>query len=272
MLRLKFDPASASMQLAIDEAMLQWADGVVERRSDGQADPRRDSESSPHQSTELFRVWKFAQPTVVLGRSSKIDEEVDREFCQFRGIEVLRRCTGGASVVGGPGCLMYSVVIATPGEGGLRKIDVAHDFVMQRVLSAVQDQIPEATRLGICDLTLGEKKFSGNSLRVARHHLLYHGTILMSADLSLIAACLDHAPRQPEYRRGRGHGEFVTNVNLDEAKLTESLCRAFEVRPFDARPFDARDGEDSDLLANIEAIAADLMNQRYGDPAWHERR
>ena len=267
MLRLKFDPASAAKELAIDEAMLQWADGVVEGRVDDRAEWQADPHGVSSDLTQLFRVWKFAQPTVVLGRSSKIDEEVDRESCRVRGIEVLRRCTGGASVVGGPGCLMYSVVIATPGEGGLRKIDVAHEFVMQRVLSSVRDQIPGATRLGICDLTLGKKKFSGNSLRVARHHLLYHGTILISADLSLIAECLDHAPRQPEYRGGRGHGDFVTNVPLDEAKLIESLGRAFGVRGWEDRS-----GAENDLLAKIEAIAEGLMAARYGDRDWHERR
>lgn len=249
MLRLKFDPATAQLELARDEAMLVWADSIVENED-------------ANQPTELFRTWGFERPTVVLGRSSKIDEEVDREFCRSRSIEVLRRCTGGASVVGGPGCLMYSVVIATPSDGGLRKIDVAHDYVMQRVLSAVQTQMPTAERLGICDLTLREKKFSGNSLRVARHHLLYHGTILLSSDLALVARCLDHAPRQPEYRRGRDHGEFITNTGLDKSILIDSLVESFE----------ATDSAKPELYAAIETVATELLASRYDDSSWHTRR
>lgn len=249
MLRLKFDPATAATELARDEAMLVWADSIIENED-------------ANRPTELFRTWTFERPTVVLGRSSKINDEVDRAFCQSQSIEVLRRCTGGASVVGGPGCLMYSVVIATPDDGGLRKIDVAHDYVMQRVLSAVKTQMPAARRLGICDLTLDGKKFSGNSLRVARHHLLYHGTILISSDLELVARCLDHAPRQPDYRQGRDHRDFITNIEVHEARLIDALGDSFE----------ATDAAGTDLHTAIEGTADLLHVSRYGDPAWHTRR
>ncbi|WP_404310543.1 lipoate--protein ligase family protein [Neorhodopirellula lusitana] len=251
MLRLKFDAGTPARELARDEAMLQWADSMAEQ----------DDHS---QSTQLFRVWKFTRPTVVLGRSSKFQDEVNLPYCDSRSIEVLRRCTGGASVVGGPGCLMYSVVIAVPSDGGLRKIDVAHDFVMQRVLAAVQDQLPHAKRLGICDLTLGQRKFSGNSLRVARHHLLYHGTILLSADLEMLARCLDFAPRQPEYRQGRSHHDFVTNIDVQENQLVESLAQQFETNSDSAAS--------NELVEKIEEIANALVLSRYNDPAWHTRR
>lgn len=259
MLRLNFEPASAAFELARDEAMLLWADSIVESRLGG--DHSSQSASSVA-TTELIRTWSFVRPTVVLGRSSKIDEEVDRRFCLSRSIEVLRRCTGGASVVGGPGCLMYSVVIATPGDGELRKIDVAHDYVMTRVLAAVQDQLPEAKRLGICDLTLDDKKFSGNSLRVTRHHLLYHGTILIASNLDLFARCLAYAPRQPQYRRGRNHGDFITNVDLDQTRLIESLGRTFA----------AEQCADARLSNEISIIADGLFASRYADASWHQKR
>lgn len=254
MLQLNFKSACAPMELAREEAMLQWADGAFENGD-------RASGDTASGDTALLRVWRFAKPTVILGRSSKVDEEVDRLWCHQNGMEVLRRCTGGASVVGGPGCVMYSVVVGVPAQGGLRNIDAAHDFVMQRVLAAVQRQLPDAERLGICDLTWHGRKFSGNSLRVARHHLLYHGTLLRNANLDLIAKCLTHAPRQPEYRRGRDHRDFLCNVDFDEEAMVTSLAEQFGVR-----------GRSSDLEKEIERIADELYLSRYNRRDWHERR
>ncbi len=253
MLELNFEGAAARHELARDEAMLQWADRVVEN-----GDSNQDGEIV---DTALIRVWRFGKPTVILGRSSKIDEEVDRAWCRNRGMDVLRRCTGGASVVGGPGCLMYSVVVGVPANGGLRNIDAAHDYVMQRVLAAVCEQLAEAERSGICDLTLNGRKFSGNSLRVARHHLLYHGTLLLDSDLDLIAKCLAFAPRQPEYRAGRDHRDFICNVALDEHLLVESLAKNFGVQ-----------GRSTGLEKRIEVIAEELLISRYDRRDWHERR
>ena len=79
---------------------------------------------------------------------------------------------------------------------------------MQRVLTALQKQIPDVAFQGTSDLTWENRKFSGNSLRISRQHLLYHGTVLYRSDLDLIGRCLLHAPRQPDYRDGRNHRRF----------------------------------------------------------------
>lgn len=260
MLRLNFKSVSPRRELARDEAMLQWADATIENSPQDSLAPM----------TELLRVWQFSRPTVILGRSSRIDEEVDRAWCAQRGIEVLRRCTGGASVVGGPGCLMYSVVVRIPAQGGLRQIDVAHDFVMQRVLAAVQPQLPAAERAGTCDLIWQSRKFSGNSLRVARHHLLYHGTLLLNADLDLIAECLAFAPRQPEYRRGRNHRDFLCNVGVDPAAFIEVLSQQFGATACSKGLTDVRRAEEHERV--IETLADGLLGSRYDDPCWHARR
>jgi lipoate-protein ligase A len=228
----------AEDQLALDEALLLEADdnGVG----------------------EALRLWEFSQPTVVLGRSSKVDREVDREYCESRGIPILRRCSGGASVVGGPGCLMYSVVLSLGRHHELRKIDVAHRYVMGRVLEAVRRQLPAAEFQGTCDLTWNDRKCSGNSLRIARDHLLYHGTVLYNADLDLIAGCLADAPRQPDYRAGRDHREFVTNIPADRAGLETDLADVFDahVDPDFALP---------------RARMRHLRRQRYDLAEWHLR-
>src|SRR6056297_130424 len=207
---------------------------------------------------EMIRVWQFDRPVVVLGRSSRVNEEVDREFCLDQQIPIYRRCSGGAAVLGGPGCLMYSVVLSFEKNPSLQKIDVAHQYVMARVLRALQQQVPQAQQQGICDLTSENRKCSGNSLRIARRHLLYHGTILHDFDLDLLDRCLASAPRQPAYRDGREHGAFVTHVSVDPQRLASDLYDKFAA--------------DQTLQANhfVKRIQQ-LRQQRYDRHSWSFR-
>ncbi len=129
---------------------------------------------------------------------------------------------------------------------------------MQRVLEAVQEQIPDAILQGTCDLTWKDRKCSGNSLRIARQHLLYHGTILYDFDLPLIARALKVAPRQPDYRRGRDHESFITNVPLSPVTLATDLGEAFGV-------VDRADAE------SFRSRIRQLRQRRYDDDSWHLR-
>ncbi|TWT79347.1 putative lipoate-protein ligase A [Planctomycetes bacterium CA13] len=207
------DPAD---QLALDESLLLMAD-----------EASKQEDSSAKRSNEVIRVWQFRDPVVVVGRSSRVAEEVDVAYCQAESIPVFRRCTGGASIVAGPGCLMYSVVLDVDMRPTIGRIDLAHEFVMQRVLQAVRQQLPDVAFQGTCDLTFQNKKFSGNSMRMVRHHVLYHGTILYAADLDRIARCLRTAPRQPDYRQGREHSQFITNIPVNPEVLEQSLYEVF---------------------------------------------
>jgi lipoate-protein ligase A len=93
---------------------------------------------------ETIRLWEFARPVVVMGRSTKVDYEIRQDYCQEHDIPLLRRCSGGASILGGPGCLMYSVVVSLVAHPELRKIDAAHHHVISRVLAAAKLQIANA--------------------------------------------------------------------------------------------------------------------------------
>lgn len=228
------DPAE---HLAIDEAILV---------------------TNPDRGGDAIRFWEFSDPTVILGRSSRFRDEIDEAYRDRVEIPVLRRCSGGASVVGGPGCLMYTMVFDLRDHPKLRRIDAAHDEVMGRLLGGVRRQLPEAERQGICDLTWKNRKFSGNSLRIARDTLMYHGTILYSFDLKVVGRVLTHAPRQPDYRGGRDHQSFVTNAPLDASRLVDDLAKDLNV--YRTRNVD-------ELAATVER----LLNDRYRLADWHRR-
>lgn len=192
--------------LALDEALLEVAETGTEPR-------------------EVLRLWESPQHAVVLGRSSDPQVEVNLDACRRRAIPVLRRGSGGATVMIGPGCLMYAVVLSYQRHPALRMIEAAHRFVLERLKCSIADQVPDVAISGTSDLTLNLRKFSGNSLKCRQRHLLYHGTIMVDFAAHLLTECLGTPPRQPSYRERRSHQEFVANLNLDPHALRQQLAR-----------------------------------------------
>jgi lipoate-protein ligase A len=125
---------------------------------------------------------------------------------------------------------MYALVLSSRLRPILRAVDRAHQFVLGTLAAGLQPLLPDVACRGISDLVIGEEKFSGNSLRVRRDHLLYHGTVLYDFSLDLIERCLAMPPRQPDYRNRRTHQAFVTNLPLPAAEIRRAVVTAWDAR------------------------------------------
>src|SRR5262245_11460861 len=86
---------------------------------------------------EVLRLWESTAPFVVLGSSSKYQQEANADTCRADGVPVLRRASGGAAIVTGAGCLMYAVVLSYHARPALRDLDQAHRFMMQTLSKAL---------------------------------------------------------------------------------------------------------------------------------------
>lgn len=176
----------------------------------------------------VLRLWEPAEPFVVVGRSSYASKEVDLAACQTRNVVVIRRASGGAAVVAGPGCLMYGVVMPYAGREHLKLLDELHREVLSALRRALLPLVAAVEHLGTCDLVIDGHKFSGNAVRCKRDHFLYHGTLLYDFDLTLIESLLLTPPRQPEYRAQRRHADFVRNLAASRSDLVKALVQAWE--------------------------------------------
>ena len=217
------------------------------------------------QGPEVLRIWESPQPLVVVGRASRIEQEVDVQACQTAGVPVLRRHSGGSTIVAGPGCLMYAVVLSYERRPQLQMIDHAHRFVLDTIAGELQLLHPDIERAGTSDLTIGgQKKFSGNALRCCRGHLLYHGTLLYDFPLAMVGELLRQPPRQPEYRDARTHGEFITNLPQSREEIRQALMAAWASKA------------EMDDLATLtqwpQALTNQLAQERYASRAWNWQR
>lgn len=244
--------------LAFDEAVLEYM------------------ETQPATQAELLRVWEMPQRCVVVGRSSKVSLEVNQEACTQDGVPVLRRMSGGASIVAGPGCLMFSLLLSLDTRPECRALDGAHRTVMSRMARAVQKALTrigledEVGIQGICDLTIAGRKISGNALRLKRHWMVYHGTLLVDMPLEWIDRYLLEPPKQPEYRQRREHREFVESLGRRVSDRDQFVQDFYELsrteweaeKPWGEHPF-----------AQVhEAMTQTWVDRRYGDPLWHLER
>ncbi len=189
----------------------------------------------------VLRLWESPEYFVVLGRSSDPQVEVDLAACRREGVPVLRRVSGGGTVLAGPGCLMYAVVLEYRALPHLRAVDTAHCHVLERIAAALAPQVPGIALAGISDLVVQQKnvieaentptlKVSGNAMRAKRDHFLYHGTLLYDFALDRIGQLLATPTRVHTYRQDRPHGEFVTNLPLDRDEIEQALIQAWNAR------------------------------------------
>ena len=210
---------SPAENLACDEALLDW------REQNG--------------GEEILRFWESPEPFIVAGYANKIATEVNVANCEVKKIPILRRCSGGGTVLQGRGCLNYALILRIAENSPLAGISSANKFIMERnreaIESEVRSQKPEARILisGHTDLTLNPQlstlnKFSGNSQRRHKHFLLFHGTFLLNFDLALVSEFLRMPSKQPDYRKERSHGEFLTNLNLSADEVKAALKKIWK--------------------------------------------
>lgn len=178
---------------------------------------------------EILRLWESDRYFVVLGSSSKVKEEVNEEACARDGIPVLRRHSGGGTVLQGPGCLNFSLILKIDPAGLTRNITETTNFIMQRHAKTLTDLLGEKVEMkGSSDLTIDGMKFSGNAQRRRLNAVLFHGTFLYDFDLEKIARYLKQPPKQPDYRRQRNHLEFVRNIHCTSEALKKELRSAWD--------------------------------------------
>jgi lipoate-protein ligase A len=191
-------------------------------------------------SDDLLRLWSLPQYFVVLGYGNKAATEVNLPFCRELNIPVLRRCTGGGTVLQGPGVLNYSLVVRINDSGPFHSIGATNRFILEHHRDALARLVlaPVEWR-GQTDLAIGGLKCAGNAQRRCRRFLLFHGSFLLHLDIGLLEKILPQPSRQPDYRLNRSHSDFLVNLNIPDHALKGAICKAWDATaPLDPIPFD----------------------------------
>ena len=199
--------ASVSHQLALDEQLAR------EAGSTGRA---------------VLRFWWGAEPTAVLGCADKPEDALDLAECERLGIQHLKRVTGGGAVLQAAGVFNYSYAAPDPGRLDIHKVFRQGADLVVGALSRLG---VDASHRGISDVAVGERKISGSAQARKWKAVLLHGTFLVDMDFDLLDAVLRHPVREPDYRLGRAHRDFLTTlsglgVSASQAEIESAFASA----------------------------------------------
>jgi lipoate---protein ligase len=208
----------------------------------------------------ILRFWEAQSLAVILGASRRLAEDVRVGECQADGVPILRRSSGGGTVVVGPGALNVTVVLPETAAPGLSAVASAQQFVLEKMASALKTTELLVAVEGLGDLTITGRKFGGSAQRRVRDWFLVHSSILYDFPLDRISRYLTMPGRQPAYRGGRSHDDFLMNLGLPRKILHDAIraawSPAFELSPTTEVPHE---------------LVKNLLSERFANRSWIER-
>lgn len=207
---------------------------------------------------EVLRFWEWPTFAVVLGAGGSIAIDVDEEACRANGVSLHRRASGGGTVLLGRGCLLFSLVLAYDRAAELRDVTASYGWVLGRVRDAL---VPVASleAVGISDLAWAGRKVSGNAQQRKSRHVLHHGSLLYDFDLTAVHRYLRPPEREPAYRGGRTHHDFLANLPADAGTLKRLLAESFSAHRGELNP------------RALDQVSG-LVSGKYGTDEWVRRR
>lgn len=202
---------SAAMNMAIDEAILA---------------------AQKEQPNPTLRFYGWTQPAFSFGYFQDIPTEVDVDACRAEGIELVKRTTGGGTVVHGWE-LTYTLIL--PRGTGEMNISDAYHIIGQSLVKAFQQldipaqcyatcTEPSQTTQNICltnpaeyDVMSDNKKLAGVSVRRNRNGIMFQGYISLDTPPPSILARVSKDPAVQEMLR-----EKSTAINTDGRSIPRS--------------------------------------------------
>lgn len=217
---------------------------------------------------DTLHFYRRRPPAVTLGYSLDATAAVDLGYCRMKGIDVVRRLSGGGAIYTDERQLVYSLttkgVLPSSVEASLRLVCTA-------LVKAISSLGTEAVFSPVNDVLVGGRKVSGSAQMRKWGVVLQHGTLLVDADPEQMFRALrvpdDKLKRQslqdPRQRVTTLRAELGRLPPMDRVK--DAVRNAFE-EAFDASILPGTP------TAFEMAMATDLLKGRYGNDDWNLRR
>ena len=189
-------------------------------------------------SENAFSIWQPENTCVVIGASNKPVDSLKAENIIGDNIAVYKRPTGGQAVVLTPETVVISVLQL---ENSLKTPKVLFQKINSLIIQSLQQLgVKQLSHKGISDIAIADKKILGSALYRNKAKNFYHAVLNLSANVDIIERYLKHPVKEPDYRNGRSHSEFVTSLweegyNLNIEEIIDNLKTNFEKSLFDNR-------------------------------------
>ncbi len=163
-------------------------------------------------------AWQPSETVIVLGQSNTVATSLHAVTVDADGIRVTKRPSGGEAVILTPATVAYTVARRFPAMIPFSEFfRMVNSVVIGGLASMGVERL--GTR-GISDITIDNRKIVGSSMRKLNEMLIYHAVMNLAEDPAIFGRYLLHPRREPDYRAGRSHTEFVTSLAAEGYSFT----------------------------------------------------
>lgn len=159
---------------------------------------------------ERFLVWIPDRKYIVLGASNHPEESLFTDNVIRDNIAVLKRPSGGQTVMLTPDNLIVSVVFS--GDEVMHPKEIFNNMNLLLISALKEAGISDLSMMGISDIAISGKKISGSAIYRSKDKLLFHAVLNLGESPSTFEQYLRHPQKEPDYRNGRKHVDFVTSL------------------------------------------------------------
>lgn len=170
---------------------------------------------------DVFMLWQN-EKTVVIGKNQNAFTEIDLKIAEQLDIKIARRITGGGAVYHDLGNVNYSYIT----KGG----EINFEKFAAPVISALKTLGINAELSGRNDLTVLDKKISGNAQFTKNNRTLHHGTLLFDSNLEKLDNVLKVDREKLESKAIKSVSSRVTNIKplLKKGMSTDEFIEYLE--------------------------------------------
>ena len=190
---------------------------------------------------DCFMLWQNDR-TIVVGKYQNVLEEINSTYVKEHGITVVRRLSGGGAVYHDRGNLNFTFV-ARDCQGGM----IDFSSFCRPVVDALREMGVPAQINGRNDMTIGDKKFSGNAQYLRQGRVMHHGTLMFDSDLEAVGQALAVRPDKIQSKGLKSVRSRVTNIKpyVNDPQMTvedfwaalrERMFRCFSMRKYQLSP------------------------------------
>ena len=203
-------------------------------------------------------------PSIIIGRNQNTIEEINARVVAERGIEVVRRISGGGAVYHDLGNLNFSF-ISPYVHGRFNR----YDHFTKPVIAVLRALGVPAELSGRNDILAGGRKISGNAQFATPTRMISHGTLLFDSNLDDVTAALNPKP-------GKVESKGVKSIRSRVANISEFLTEPITVDELRERILEEIFGtRDRTRIPTLELGEADWlavhehMAKKHGNRAWN---